>query len=158
MDSITTKICSKCGVTKLKSDFSANKRIADGLGRNCRSCESNRRKELYQSDPERYRARNVRYFKTPHGVQVRKINSKRQSLRKRYGLTESMWELMFSFQNGLCAICQTRPAKSVDHDHDTETVRGLLCDQCNFGLGNFKDNPTLLQRAIDYLDETKMYE
>ena len=41
----------------------------------------------------------------------------------------------------------------VDHDHQTNQFRGWLCHSCNRNLGSFKDNPTLLQRAIDYLAE-----
>jgi molybdopterin-biosynthesis enzyme MoeA-like protein len=50
-------------------------------------------------------------------------------------------------QQGLCAICEAAPAKHVDHDHETGAVRALLCFVCNGGLGQFKDNETLLHAA-----------
>ena len=59
--------------------------------------------------------------------------------------------------NGLCNICGSdtagfgRKGFCIDHDHKTGKVRGLLCQKCNIGLGNFNDSPDLLKKAIDYL-------
>jgi len=56
-----------------------------------------------------------------------------------------------------CDICKTdtpgfgRKNFCIDHDHNTGIVRGILCQQCNIGLGNFQDNPEILQAAIKYL-------
>ena len=59
---------------------------------------------------------------------------------------------MMAEQKGLCAICQTQLEESnIDHDHTTGEVRGLLCTPCNLGIGMFKDNPDVLNRAIRYL-------
>lgn len=59
---------------------------------------------------------------------------------------------MLAEQDGLCAICVQRPAEHVDHTHATGAVRGLLCFNCNGGLGQFRDDSELLDLAIDYLD------
>jgi Recombination endonuclease VII len=56
-------------------------------------------------------------------------------------------------QNGVCAICLTNPDGKlfVDHDHDRKSIRELLCNLCNVGLGSFKDRPSLLEAAAAYL-------
>lgn len=65
--------------------------------------------------------------------------------------------LMIDSHNGLCDICKSdtpgfgRKNLSVDHDHTTGLVRGMLCQKCNIGLGNFNDSPDLLSKAIKYL-------
>jgi hypothetical protein len=57
--------------------------------------------------------------------------------------------------NGICAICKEAPTTKHglhwDHDHETGQARDFLCHGCNVGLGHFRDNPKLLQAAIDYL-------
>ena len=59
---------------------------------------------------------------------------------------------MLGRQDGLCAICRSAPAAHVDHDHETGAVRALLCFNCNGGLGQFKDDPLLLQLAAAYVE------
>lgn len=77
-------------------------------------------------------------------------------LSRASGVQASADELR-ELQNGLCAICGTPESAAprgrfhVDHDHVTHVVRGLLCGNCNIGLGQFKDSPTRLLAAIDYL-------
>lgn len=65
---------------------------------------------------------------------------------------------MLSGQDGRCAICGVSvlpPKKAVvDHCHATGRVRGILCPNCNLGLGHFYDTPALLWRALSYLNET----
>ena len=64
---------------------------------------------------------------------------------------------MLAAQHGKCAICGgNRSIKDtfrlgIDHDHATGRIRGLLCGNCNIGLGHFDDSPGLLEKAADYL-------
>ncbi len=74
----------------------------------------------------------------------------------RYGLTKVEFDNMVLKQKGRCLICNRVPewrSLHVDHDHTTGKVRGLLCRDCNLGLGNFHDNIVLLQIAIRYLEQ-----
>lgn len=87
---------------------------------------------------------------------ARKSVSWEQRIKALYDLTaEEYWEI-YDFQGGCCYICRRSNGKkkrlSVDHDHQTGFVRGLLCTMCNkYILGWSRDNPDMLQRAIDYL-------
>ena len=90
---------------------------------------------------------------------VRKVitppEKRNRYLKYKYGISADRYEDILAFQHGSCAICQRPPKKrrlSVDHDHKTKRVRGLLCYRCNYGLGFFK-SPDLLRRAADYLEE-----
>lgn len=63
-------------------------------------------------------------------------------------------------QGGMCAICGGPPTRghtrlSVDHCHQTDTFRGLICADCNSGLGHLKDDPERLQAALAYLMKHK---
>lgn len=77
----------------------------------------------------------------------------RVHLRNKYNLELETFKEMHARQDGKCLICGVVPNERlcVDHCHKTGEVRGLLCRQCNGGLGNFKDNPESLQKAILYL-------
>ena len=87
------------------------------------------------------------------------IGGKRDAfLRSRYGLTEAKWEALFQAQGRKCAICATDNPKSkvgwhTDHDHKTGTVRGILCENCNRGLGMYQDDIGFLRKAAAYLGE-----
>lgn len=83
-------------------------------------------------------------------------------LKKRYGVTLDWYEAKLKEQKGLCAICGKPETKStkgkvyrlaVDHCHDSGKVRGLLCMNCNYGIGHMKHDPKILKAAIAYLGE-----
>ena len=62
-------------------------------------------------------------------------------------------------QNNTCIICGITPEQSqkefvIDHNHQTYEIRGVLCNNCNVGLGYFKDDPGRLAMAIKYLIDT----
>lgn len=80
---------------------------------------------------------------------------------QQYGITRVIYEELLEQQNGVCAICKQPETRllygkvcelSVDHCHETNVIRGLLCNMCNPGIGYFRNSPELLQAAIDYLN------
>jgi hypothetical protein len=100
------------------------------------------RRERWQNDPD-YRER-----------------SKAISRRSRYGITSEQYADMLAVQSGVCAVCAKPPDPNgirsasrlhVDHDHQTGLVRGLLCLNCNRGIGYFADDPQRLEAAAQYL-------
>jgi hypothetical protein len=115
----------------------------------------------YRQDPTRKegnRKASQEYRQDP----VKKAALRVKWLKGTYSLTPEEYEARLVAQGGGCAICGKAPngkALSVDHNHDCcpgkkscgKCIRGLLCQQCNMGLGHFKDDTTLLRRAINYL-------
>jgi len=72
----------------------------------------------------------------------------------RYGITPEQLAEMVITQEGRCKICeQPSPNLSIDHCHTTGVVRGLLCRSCNTAIGHFRDDPEVMQRAIEYLSK-----
>ena len=73
-----------------------------------------------------------------------------------YGLSLQDYRAMLERQGKVCGICKT-PGKPlcVDHCHATGKVRGLLCRDCNLGLGNYKDNPVFTRAATAYLEASR---
>ena len=80
---------------------------------------------------------------------------KSNHLKWKYGITLDEWRSMFEAQNYRCAICKTdAPTGSgwhTDHNHSTGAVRGILCNDCNLGIGRLKDDPDLCEEASKYL-------
>jgi hypothetical protein len=78
-----------------------------------------------------------------------------ERLKRDYGITQKQWLTLKAKQNHKCAICKINLSQikiiTLDHDHKTGIIRGLLCNECNRSLGGFKDNIQLLQNAINYL-------
>lgn len=75
------------------------------------------------------------------------------NLWKNYKITSAQYFELLAKQNGKCAICGniSKQKLHVDHCHFTNKVRGLLCGSCNRGIGLFKDDRYLLNKAIEYL-------
>lgn len=104
--------------------------------------EKNRDSELQRGRD--YYSKNKEAKKARHRVYV---------LKSRYGLDEEAYLAMVAEREGKCDICDVVYYRrlNVDHDHETNQVRGLLCNNCNRGLGHFKDDKQRLKRAIEYI-------
>lgn len=89
---------------------------------------------------------------------VCKLCRKEQYHLRQYRLTKEEYKQFLELQDNKCGICRKefvefeRPA-FVDHDHKTLKVRGLLCSNCNAGIGLLEDNPKILEAAIKYLEK-----
>ena len=80
---------------------------------------------------------------------------------KKLGITLEEYKALLRVQGNSCAVCSKSEkeegrALAIDHCHETKKIRGLLCTNCNTGLGNFKDDVDKLRSAIEYLDKHKL--
>jgi recombination endonuclease VII len=157
------KRCKHCGDLRLLDLFYRDSGAADGHRPECKECTRRRRQAWYEANREREISR-VRQWQVENADRRRlymeeyarsgkkKEKDRASYLKRALGLTPEEYEAVFARQDGMCAICERRPAIHMDHDHATGRVRGALCFGCNGGLGQFCDDPDLLRRAIDYLE------
>ncbi len=90
-----------------------------------------------------------------YNTQYRKDFLRRDLLKHRYGITIEQYDALLTAQGGVCAICKNPPRGkmlrlSVDHNHTTKKVRGLLCITCNRTIG-YLENPEWMRSAQSYL-------
>lgn len=112
-------------------------------------------------DRQKERAYQREYQKKWRAKNPNKARSK--NLRYNFGISTKQYETLLLSQRGVCAICQqpeTARAKNgkvkrlaVDHDHKTGRIRGLLCNNCNIGIGAFGDNDEHMRSAVAYIQE-----
>lgn len=116
----------------------------------------------------------TRYLKLVESGEARTIDRddywarrKWLSLKIKYGITKEQYKEMYLDQDGKCAICKRHETDqykgtiltlTVDHDHDTGKVRGLLCRLCNIALGRFREEILVLKNAIAYLERNGKLE
>ena len=135
--------CNKCKKTLPVSYFYRESSIVRGYRYACKKCEAPRFNN---------------YRNTP-GVKKRIAENKRRWNRARmYNFPPELYDQRLAEQGNVCAICGTntpggRGEFHADHNHETNPPRGVLCHNCNVALGNFQDNPEILQSAIDYLNK-----
>ncbi len=143
-----SKLCPDCGEPRPVSEFAKNRSRPGGLQAYCKVHSSQRFKQRRQK-PD-YAMKQREFF-----------------MRWKYGITPGEFDELMARQDGKCAICKAnhtevkRPGMTkrglkphglvVDHSHETDVVRGLLCDRCNRALGLFHDDLIILQAAVGYL-------
>lgn len=103
----------------------------------------------------RFRDRKYCYRCTSTVKQDAQTRAHRARISKVYSIPPDAYDAMYDAQDGRCAICLRATGKtrrlSVDHDHKTGEVRGLLCRPCNDVLGHARDDVAFFYRAIYYL-------
>lgn len=164
------KICGICKNELLESNFYKNKKAKDGFQYACKLCMkqySNNRRKLLMSDPKTAKIRRDKEKRWAEEKKIRnpeayKAISTDSLLKKTYGISLQEFDKLSRLQNNVCAICHSKCATysrlSVDHDHETDKIRGLLCNNCNRAIGLFKDDPNILRAAADYLENTDQKE
>lgn len=125
----------------------------------CLECLRESQAVRRRADPEKFRQRDRVYRATKTPEQRQRDVELRTAAR--YGITHELYrELIDEAMANGCAICGTmelhwsaaKKLPPIDHDHATGRVRGVLCHQCNVGVGSFKDDVRLLEAAISYLN------
>lgn len=142
--------CYKCKTEKATDQFMPSEQRKMGYKR-CRLC-LNRYLQVISKLPRAARRRNY-YEKNP---EQRARDRRRDAITSKYNVRVSWIEDLLKHQKGRCAICKSKQSKGfkslcVDHSHSSGEVRGMLCDRCNSGIGQFRDDPALLASAILYL-------
>lgn len=140
------RLCRKCNIEKPVTEFHKNKSRKDGLQSWCKACQ--------QESTYAWRAENL---ERANAISRRSYENRgREAQRgKLYGMQPGEYDTMLALQDGRCAICGRAPYDrplDVDHDHVTKRVRGLLCRQCNSGIGKLQDSVELLMKAVKYLE------
>lgn len=142
-----TKKCTGCKEDKPLDCFYNYKQSKDGKSYRCKACD---------------KLQSIAYRK--RHTERDRINRRNQNRKIKYGLTEEDYNKIIKIQNNTCPIClrelthdwgnQHEATKAViDHCHTSSIVRGILCTQCNKGIGLLKDDVDYLKRAIDYLEQ-----
>lgn len=135
IDNKSTKYCKSCDLEKSYSEFyikhTKNKPNSYRANTPCKNC-SNKKSEQ------------------------RKLYEKFYNLENKYGITKEEYIKLHNKQNGCCAICNKPESVlgkslSLDHCHTTNKIRGLLCTNCNLGIGYLKDSIEYLNNSIRYL-------
>ena len=131
-----------------------------------------RNKAYYEQNKEREKERgrkyywehldSVRAYRKKYNQEHRKkarLQWRKKVCEEKYGISFEEYSEMLSAQNGCCAICGKHESKlkkslCIDHDHNTGTVRGLLCTNCNRAISFFEDNIEIIKKAVEYFRES----
>lgn len=135
---MNNKKCSTCRLDKPRTEFNFDKSRKDGHTHRCKPCARlrNRKYKGMYRNKDRNRVLNWKY--------------------KGIILSIAGYDQMLIDQDGRCAICSRHHSEfskklAVDHDHATGKIRGLLCSNCNTGIGKLGDNAERVRSAMEYL-------
>jgi hypothetical protein len=164
-----SKHCHICGELKPSADFYKSAGMRDGHRNDCKTCNLADKKKRYDADPakhiaavKRWQQENSERLNAYRREYRKRDDVKRRSrdayYRKQYGKTADEVDEIVELQGGACLICKVDlperlGSRHLDHDHVTGQIRGVLCIDCNHGIGKLKDSPDLLMRAVVYLRE-----
>ena len=160
--------CSRCDEWLLLDNFGKDNGKRDGLHYWCKTCISNCAHDHRIENPEAARERDRQWRENNPGymTQFRKDNpekAKDYDLFSSHGIRLKEYNALLKSQNGVCRIChqpevaEGKSFLSVDHIKGTEPkiIRGLLCSNCNPGLGHINHSVITMRLAVDYLEYWK---
>lgn len=181
MESLQTEIkkCGRCKGEKSIDSFYVDNHTKDRKSNYCKECVKVKVAEWVKKNPEKNRTGKIKWLKeNKEKARITRnawrMNNKEKvsEYRKRWvakypdkdknrrllystGITLARFEEMLKAQGGVCAICfhvsEDGRQLCVDHCHKTGKIRGLLCSACNTGIGLMKDDVSLMENAIKYL-------
>lgn len=150
------KNCKWCNTVKPLSEFHRDKNRLDGRYPICARCANKASAEYYAANKDRTRPR--RQANWLAYARNNKEHVRRTKLRIRYNITPEEVEELFKFQGSCCAICKCttpglkRTTWCIDHCHEINKVRGILCWLCNVMLANGRDSSQTLRTAAAYIE------
>ena len=154
-----TKTCCSCNQTYGIDNFYNNKQNKDGKHSYCKPCSREKHRNLPESSKQKTRDR-VRRWAKENPKRVLYLD-RAKNLKKKYGITLDDYEEILKSQDGKCGICKSPESGNknngmfcVDHDHNINEVRGLLCNKCNSAIGLLGDNLESVKAAVKYLEDT----
>lgn len=143
--------CPKCNQSKDVSEFYPS--VLKTAYKQCKKCSNTQSREWAANNRDAERARVRKY----HAENRERLNeyARWQRFQRKYGVSKDQYVVMLASQEHQCKICD-RPLINqgrvcIDHSHKTNKVRGILCDRCNRGIGLLQDNPTVLNKAAQYI-------
>jgi hypothetical protein len=117
--------------------------------------EAQRQKQAeYRQRTREYAKEYSKLYSQKHRAAL-KLKARTLRLKSKYGLSDAEYQALYDKQGGCCAMCiKPFALLAVDHDHETDAIRGLLCTACNVGLGII-EKKGFLDSAMSYLDQYK---
>lgn len=144
------KTCNCCKIIKPLSDYHIDKNRIKNICKDCSNKQSLKRYHKLTDDEKVKRSQLGR-------ERMGKLYFKEYKLKTKYGLCLEDYNKMLSNQDGKCSICKIefteKTTPRVDHNHNSGTVRGLLCHSCNTAIGHLRENVETLKQAISYLEK-----
>ena len=172
---IEFKECKTCHKLLPLTEYHKEPRAKDKLFYSCKDCYKIYRKKHRENNPlsdekkKEHNEKNKIWYnnnkdKKTEYVKLRRKNyphiQRNIDYKNKYNITINEYDDMLQKQNRACAICKISQSElnyrlMVDHSHDTNKIRGLLCRNCNLAIGYFKDNIKNIENSIHYLENFK---
>lgn len=159
------RLCKGCNQLKPldSKHFVKDKNDPTGFTYRCKICRAKAHKQWSLRNPgkikelnEKHKGTRKAYYNSPEI----KLKYRKKYIERKFGIKYDLYQSMHDSSDGKCYICgepetnKRQEYLSVDHDHKTGKVRGLLCNSCNRGLGFFRDNPKYLENAKTYINNS----